>query len=198
MLLAAEMEAPDVSSVFAVRPIMPSAPEPAASTSRSVGRHRARNHDQVHYPGGTSPPVEPWVKCLYLAGRLSADTHRQMTNDPSDVSPAMGGAHPQEPHGGSVASRPSLLRAGVLGANDGIISTAGPMIGVAAASTDAGEIATAGVAGLVELLHRRGLSEDTSTHFELGDRSIGLPVDRCAAGRRQNRVLPDDQTGKSM
>ena len=97
-----------------------------------------------------------------------------------------------------MASRPNLLRAGVLGANDGIISTAGPMIGVAAASADAGEIATAGVAGLVELLHRRGLSEDTSTRFEFGDRSIGLPVDRCAAGRRQNRVLPDDQTGKSM
>ncbi len=41
------------------------------------------------------------------------------------------------------------LRAGVLGANDGIISTAGLVIGVAAATTDATEIATAGVAGLV-------------------------------------------------
>jgi vacuolar iron transporter family protein len=48
-----------------------------------------------------------------------------------------------------VASRLNWLRAGVLGANDGIISTAGLVIGVAAASTDAGEIATAGVAGLV-------------------------------------------------
>jgi VIT1/CCC1 family predicted Fe2+/Mn2+ transporter len=41
------------------------------------------------------------------------------------------------------------LRAGVLGANDGIISTAGLVIGVAAATTDAGQIATAGIAGLV-------------------------------------------------
>lgn len=60
-----------------------------------------------------------------------------------------GGAHPNEPHGGSLAARLNWLRAGVLGANDGIISTAGLVIGVAAATTDAAEIATAGVAGLV-------------------------------------------------
>jgi VIT1/CCC1 family predicted Fe2+/Mn2+ transporter len=41
------------------------------------------------------------------------------------------------------------LRAGVLGANDGIISTAGLVIGVAAATATRTEIATAGVAGLV-------------------------------------------------
>jgi VIT1/CCC1 family predicted Fe2+/Mn2+ transporter len=40
------------------------------------------------------------------------------------------------------------LRAGVLGANDGIISTAGLVIGVAAATTDTTEIAVAGLAGL--------------------------------------------------
>jgi VIT1/CCC1 family predicted Fe2+/Mn2+ transporter len=60
-----------------------------------------------------------------------------------------GGPHVQEPHGGSLSARLNWLRAGVLGANDGIISTAGLVIGVAAATTDAGEIATAGVAGLV-------------------------------------------------
>ena len=58
------------------------------------------------------------------------------------------GTHAGEPHGGSIASRLNWLRAGVLGANDGIISTAGMVIGVAAATADAGEIATAGVAGL--------------------------------------------------
>jgi len=57
--------------------------------------------------------------------------------------------HQFEPHGGAFASRANWLRAGVLGANDGIISTAGLVIGVAAATTDVHEIATAGVAGLV-------------------------------------------------
>lgn len=57
--------------------------------------------------------------------------------------------HGAEPHGGSVASRLNWLRAGVLGANDGIISTAGLVVGVAAATTDTTAIATAGAAGLV-------------------------------------------------
>ena len=58
-------------------------------------------------------------------------------------------AHQHEPHTGSLASRLNWLRAGVLGANDGIVSIAGLVIGVAAATTNLTEIATAGVAGLV-------------------------------------------------
>src|SRR6185295_9358651 len=41
------------------------------------------------------------------------------------------------------------LRAAVLGANDGIVSTASLIIGVAAASAGRGEMLVAGVAGLV-------------------------------------------------
>lgn len=41
------------------------------------------------------------------------------------------------------------LRAGVLGANDGIVSTAGLVVGVAAVSADVRAILTAGLAGLV-------------------------------------------------
>lgn len=46
-------------------------------------------------------------------------------------------------------SRIGWLRAAVLGANDGIVSTASLIIGVAAASASQGEILVAGVAGLV-------------------------------------------------
>ncbi|GAA4412138.1 VIT family protein [Fodinibacter luteus] len=53
-----------------------------------------------------------------------------------------------EAHGGSYAARLNALRAGVLGANDGIVSTAGLVIGVAAATTDTGVLLTAGLAGL--------------------------------------------------
>jgi VIT1/CCC1 family predicted Fe2+/Mn2+ transporter len=56
--------------------------------------------------------------------------------------------HPQEPHDQAIGSRLNWLRAGVLGANDGIVSTAGIVIGVAAATTDRAAIITAGVAGL--------------------------------------------------
>ncbi|WP_158769587.1 VIT family protein [Paraglaciecola sp. L1A13] len=47
-----------------------------------------------------------------------------------------------------VVTRLSWLRAGVLGANDGLISTAGLVVGVAAASADIQDITTAGIAGL--------------------------------------------------
>ncbi len=54
-----------------------------------------------------------------------------------------------EPHAANLSSRLNWLRAGVLGANDGIVSTAGLVIGVAAATTAKGPIATAGIAGLI-------------------------------------------------
>lgn len=49
----------------------------------------------------------------------------------------------------SMAAKHNWLRAGVLGANDGIVSTAGLVMGVAGATTDSGAILIAGVAGLV-------------------------------------------------
>ncbi len=58
-------------------------------------------------------------------------------------------SHPAEPHEGSVSSKLNWLRAGVLGANDGIVSTAGIVVGVAAATVDRAPILTAGIAGLV-------------------------------------------------
>jgi VIT1/CCC1 family predicted Fe2+/Mn2+ transporter len=57
--------------------------------------------------------------------------------------------HGPVPHPGGVSSRLNWLRAGVLGANDGIISTAGLVVGVAAASASGDALATAGVAGVV-------------------------------------------------
>ncbi|MGL5817253.1 MAG: VIT1/CCC1 transporter family protein [Phycicoccus sp.] len=54
-----------------------------------------------------------------------------------------------EPHDQSFAGRLNWLRAGVLGANDGIVSTAALVIGVAAATTSRTAVLTAGTAGLV-------------------------------------------------
>jgi VIT1/CCC1 family predicted Fe2+/Mn2+ transporter len=54
-----------------------------------------------------------------------------------------------DPHVSHIANRLNWLRAGVLGANDGIVSTAGLVVGVAAATTSSSVIFTAGLAGLV-------------------------------------------------
>jgi VIT1/CCC1 family predicted Fe2+/Mn2+ transporter len=57
--------------------------------------------------------------------------------------------HPAEPHVGAINTKLNWLRAGVLGANDGIVSVAGIVIGVAAATVERTPILTAGIAGLV-------------------------------------------------
>src|ERR687898_3085474 len=57
--------------------------------------------------------------------------------------------HSHEPHSDSVGNRLNALRAAVLGANDGIVSVAGLVMGVAGATTDRHTILVAGVAGLV-------------------------------------------------
>ena len=57
--------------------------------------------------------------------------------------------HPAEPHTTGLSGRLNWLRAGGLGANDGIVSTAGLVVGVAGATLANGPIATAGIAGLV-------------------------------------------------
>jgi len=56
--------------------------------------------------------------------------------------------HADEPHDEGFRGRLNWLRAGVLGANDGIVSTAGIVVGVAGATTDRTSIFIAGVAGL--------------------------------------------------
>ncbi len=48
-----------------------------------------------------------------------------------------------------MSGRLNWLRAGVLGANDGIVSTAGLVVGVAGATSTSAPIVTAGIAGLV-------------------------------------------------
>lgn len=58
-------------------------------------------------------------------------------------------ARHDEPHAGGGAGRLNWLRAGVLGANDGIVSVAGIVVGVAGATAARGPIFTAGLAGLV-------------------------------------------------
>ncbi|HET9657086.1 MAG TPA: VIT family protein [Kineosporiaceae bacterium] len=83
----------------------------------------------------------------------------QDTPDPSADRPAAPGrpgeaaaekaVHAAEAHHGDLSGRLNWLRAGVLGANDGIVSVAGLVVGVAGATTDRTALLTAGIAGLV-------------------------------------------------
>ena len=74
---------------------------------------------------------------------MSSEAKPGPASDPKTVHPA---AIEQAAHSGQ---RLNWLRAGVLGANDGIVATSGLVIGVAAAGAGQGAILTAGLAGLV-------------------------------------------------
>lgn len=71
-----------------------------------------------------------------------------MTSDVSDAGLELG-PHEDEPHEDGVGGRLNWLRAAVLGANDGIVSTAGVVVGVAGATSERETIMVAGVAALV-------------------------------------------------
>lgn len=89
---------------------------------------------------------------------------------------------------GSLAARLNWLRAGVLGANDGVISTAGLVIGVAAASSSRTALATAGIAGLVSGAVSMALGEyvSVSTQRDTERAEIAKEV-------RELREMPDEE-----
>ncbi|MBO0856330.1 MAG: VIT1/CCC1 transporter family protein, partial [Nocardia sp.] len=80
--------------------------------------------------------------------------------------------------GSAVAARLNWLRAGVLGANDGIVSMAGIVIGVAAATADRGTIMTAGTAGLVAGAVSMALGEYVSVSTQRDSERVLLDGDR--------------------
>ncbi|WP_394552909.1 VIT family protein [Agromyces sp. MMS24-JH15] len=70
--------------------------------------------------------------------------------------------HRDDPHAGSLHAKLNWLRAGVLGANDGIVSVAALVVGVAAATTDLAAILVAGVASVLAGAISMGLGEYVS------------------------------------
>jgi len=71
--------------------------------------------------------------------------------------------HPGEAHRtDDLGERANKIRAAVLGANDGIVSTAGLVVGVAGATTSTAAIATAGIAGLLAGAFSMGAGEYVS------------------------------------
>jgi len=94
--------------------------------------------------------------------------------------------HWHEEIGDDVGNRLNWLRAGVLGANDGIVSVAGLVIGVAAATTNLTEIATAGVAGLVAGAVSMSLGEYVSVSTQRDTEQAII-----AEERREIAEMPD-------
>jgi VIT1/CCC1 family predicted Fe2+/Mn2+ transporter len=86
--------------------------------------------------------------------------------------------HPDEPHVVGMAGRLNWLRAGVLGANDGIVSVAGLVVGVAGATSQRGPIFTAGLAGLVAGAVSMALGEYVSVSSQRDSESAQIEKER--------------------
>ncbi|WP_445523916.1 VIT1/CCC1 transporter family protein [Streptomyces cyslabdanicus] len=83
-----------------------------------------------------------------------------------------------EPHGGALGSRLNWLRAAVLGANDGIVSTAGLVVGVAGATDSRSALLTAGLAGLLAGSMSMAAGEYVSVSTQRDSEMAALAVER--------------------
>lgn len=99
-------------------------------------------------------------------------------------------AHPDEPalHQGAVSGRLNWLRAAVLGANDGIVSVAGLVVGVAGAAADRQVLLTAGVAGLVAGALSMAAGEFVSVSTQRDTQQALLETER-----RELREMPEQE-----
>jgi VIT1/CCC1 family predicted Fe2+/Mn2+ transporter len=93
-----------------------------------------------------------------------------------------------EPHSAQITGRLNWLRAGVLGANDGIVSVAAIVVGVAGATTAIAPILTAGAAGLVGGAISMGLGEYVSVSSQ-SDSQRAL----IAKEKRELEEMPEEE-----
>jgi vacuolar iron transporter family protein len=86
------------------------------------------------------------------------------------------------------AARIGWLRAAVLGANDGVVSTASLLVGVAAAETSHAVVLTAGIAGVVAGAMSMAAGEYVSVHSQADTEKADL--------ERERRELETDDVGE--
>ena len=96
--------------------------------------------------------------------------------------------HENEPHQNDVAQRLNWLRAGVLGANDGIVSVAAIVVGVAGVTTQSGPILVAGTAGLVGGAVSMALGEYVSVSSQKDSQEALIEKERT-----ELREQPEDE-----
>jgi vacuolar iron transporter family protein len=100
-----------------------------------------------------------------------------------------GEAHPRtEPHHPDTAARLHRLRAGVLGANDGIVSVAGVVVGVAGATSARPALAIAGAAALAAGALSMAVGEYVSVSSQRDSERALLDLER-----RELAETPDEE-----
>ncbi|NVM99805.1 VIT family protein [Arthrobacter sp. SDTb3-6] len=88
------------------------------------------------------------------------------------------GAHSGEPHAYNIAGRLNWLRAGVLGANDGIVSVAATVVGVAGVTNSPTPIMVAGIAAVVGGAISMALGEYVSVSSQRDSQRALVEIER--------------------
>jgi VIT1/CCC1 family predicted Fe2+/Mn2+ transporter len=96
-----------------------------------------------------------------------------------------------EPHQDGLATRLNWLRAAVLGANDGIVSTAGLVVGVAGATSSAQTLLTAGLAGLLAGSLSMAAGEYVSVSTQRDSEQAALDLERMELDRTPEAELTE-------
>lgn len=110
-----------------------------------------------------------------------------MTNQPNETAPH---SHAGEAHdmGGAYQEKLNRLRAAVLGANDGIVSVAATVVGVAGATTSSSAIAIAAAAAVVGGATSMALGEYVSVSSQVDSQEALIAKERA-----ELRDLPEDE-----
>jgi VIT1/CCC1 family predicted Fe2+/Mn2+ transporter len=111
-----------------------------------------------------------------------------MTTDAELPPDAEIGPHSDEPHTSGSGALLNWLRAAVLGANDGIVSVAGLVMGVAGATSDRHTIFVAGLAGLIAGALSMGAGEYVSVSTQRDTEQALLTKER-----RELEEEPDEE-----
>jgi VIT1/CCC1 family predicted Fe2+/Mn2+ transporter len=96
-----------------------------------------------------------------------------------------------EAHGGALGERLNWLRAAVLGANDGIVSTAGLVVGVAGATDERSALLTAGLAGLLAGSMSMAAGEYVSVSTQRDSEKAALALEKRELRERPEAELEE-------
>lgn len=151
----------------------PNASRTDGATARPVGSgpESARQHDSAPHPGAEGKDSSP----------------KDASPEDSSTKDSPGRSH-HDKERSSRSEKVNRLRAGVLGANDGIVSVAGLAVGVAGATTDTRWLLIAGLASLIAGALSMAMGEYVSV-------STQRDTDRALI-ERTRRDLAADPTGE--
>ena len=98
---------------------------------------------------------------------------------PSQRQPSIGHRSTDEAQGGEIASRLNWLRAGVMGANDGIVSTAGMVVGVAGAAVSSEALMAAGISAAIAGALSMAVGEYVSVSSQRDSQRAELEIEKA-------------------